>query len=256
MDQVYEHPDYYELAFAFRDCAAETDVLLELARRFGGGTPRRALEVACGSAPHLAAFARAGVQYVGLDLSETMLDYARRRAERLGADCAWVRADIADFRLEEPVDLALVLLGSLYVSSTPGLHRHFDCVARALRPGGLYALDWCVDFAPAVDLSDTWEEEAHGVTVQATYMSLSRNRAEQTYDETLLLNVNDNGKTLELKQEAVKRAIYPQEFLLFIASRPEFEFVGWWKDWDLEQPCEDAKAVNRNLAVVRRTGGP
>jgi hypothetical protein len=84
-------------------------------------------------------------------------------------------------------------------------------------------------------------------------MAISLDRAEQTYTETLLLEVNDNGETRELRQEAVKRAIYPQEFLFFIESRPDFEFVGWWKDWDLDQPCAGATAVNRNLAVVRRT---
>ena len=61
--------------------------------------------------------------------------------------------------------MACVLLGSLYVSSNEELRSHFDAVARALKPGGLYVLDWCVDFSPAVDICDTWEESQDGIVI-------------------------------------------------------------------------------------------
>lgn len=253
MDRVYAHPLYYEIAFSFRDIRTEVDAIEELARRFSSVAVRRVLEVACGSAPHLPEFARRGYAYFGVDHNETMLEYARRRAEDLGAEAAFVQASLTDFSLPAPADLAVVFLGSLYVAGDTELRSHFDAVARALRLGGLYVLDWCVDFVPATDLCETWTEERDGIRVLTTYHAASLNRAEQTYRETVTLEVEDHGAHITLKETAVKRAIYPQEFLLFIKQRPDFEFVGWWNAWKLDQPLDSSDSrCSRPVVVVRR----
>ena len=76
-----------------------------------------------------------------------MLASAQQRADLLRHQRKFHLASMIDFRLEEPVDFAFILLGSLYVSSTTELLSHFDAISRALKPGGLYLLDWCVQFA-------------------------------------------------------------------------------------------------------------
>lgn len=43
----------------------------------------------------------------------------------------------------------------------------------------------------------------------------------------------------------MRREIYPQEFLLFLAQHPDFEFVGWWNNEDVTQPFDVTQAINR-----------
>jgi hypothetical protein len=42
-----------------------------------------------------------------------------------------------------------------------------------------------------------------------------------------------------LREVTVRREVYPQEFLLFLAQRPEFEFIGWWNHWDVTRLREN-----------------
>jgi SAM-dependent methyltransferase len=251
---VYQYPAYYELAFSFRDIPAEVDVFETLIQRYADIPVATMLEVACGPAPHLCELTQRGYCYIGLDLSPTMLDYARLKARTQTVDVAttFVMADLRNFRLTTPVDFAFILLGSLYVRSTAELSAHFDAMAAVLNPGGLYVLDWCVDFGPSIARRVVWEIEAQGVTVKALYQANALNAVEQTIEEAIDLVVEENGTTITLRERAVRREIYPQEFLMFCAQRRDFEFIGWWNDWDLSKPLDGRDVINRPICVVRR----
>ncbi|GMV95516.1 MAG: hypothetical protein AMXMBFR82_52940 [Candidatus Hydrogenedentota bacterium] len=252
MPTLSDSPRYYDLAFSYRDYDAEVEVMRACAERFGLGAPRRVLEICCGQAPHLAAWHGSGARYTGVDLSRTMLDMARENAGRLHAEATFVEADLAAFKLPKPVDFACVLLASLYARDTAHLQTHYDAVARALAPGGLYFMEWTVDFDPMVDVVDMWEVERDGVRIQASYWTRCINRVEQIYEDTLHLDIQENGEHRELEDTAIRRRVFPQEFLAFIAAHPHFEFVGWWNEWDLNQPIDGTTPVNRPVIVVRR----
>ena len=92
-----------------------------------------------------------------------------------------------DFRLDEPVDFAFILLGSLYTRNTTELLSHFDAVSRALKHGGLYLLDWCVQFALPTERTESWEMSRDDITVKTTYRVKPINPVEQTVEETITL---------------------------------------------------------------------
>lgn len=252
----YDHPAYCEIAFAFRDLPAECAVLQMCMRRFSTRPLRRMLDLACGPAPHLAEFARLGVAFVGLDESAAMLAHARAKADALGADATFIRADMSAFTLDEPVDLAFTALGSLYVRSSAQLRAHFDAVADALAPGGLYFLDWCVQFEPQTLFKpggERWEMAQGVIRVQARVEMAPTHPAEQLFEERLTLEVDDAGAHHRLQSRATKRALYPQEFLALIAAQGRFDFIGWWNAWDLAQPITAAtQPLFRPIALLRR----
>ncbi len=252
MHGSFDHPEYYEIAFSFRDVKAEADALEEIAQRHMAAPPQRILEIGCGNAPHLPEWLARGYEYIGLDLNPSMLEYAKAKAQAHGGSAEFIQANLVDFHLQEPVDLAAVFLGSLYVTDNGELWSHFDAMARALKPGGLYVLDRCIDFTPTVDIVDAWEEERDGIAVHASLVCRNVNRACQLYEETLILDADDNGGKRHFEGKAIKRAIYPQEFLLFLRQRDDFEFIGWWNEWDLEQPLDTCGEITRPVAAIRR----
>jgi SAM-dependent methyltransferase len=252
--KLYDHPEYYEIAFSFRDIPAEVDLFEQCFKRFSKIPVRSVLELGCGNTPHLEELVNRGYQYHGLDLSQAMLKYSGEKASRMGVEINLVHGDMVDFSLENPVDFAFIMLGTLSVKSTAQLASHFDCVARSLKQGGLYLLDWCVQFDPpwATEGGTSWEMERDGVRVKTTVTWELISRVEQTFKEIITLEVNDHGKSLNLIDKDVKRAVFPQEFLCFISNSEHFEFVGWWNNWDLGQPLENADKADRPIIVVRR----
>jgi 2-polyprenyl-3-methyl-5-hydroxy-6-metoxy-1,4-benzoquinol methylase len=69
----------------------------------------RILDVGCGTGRHCIEFARRGYRMTGLDLSEGMLEVARRNAESAGVQVDWVLADATDFHFEDAFDGAICL---------------------------------------------------------------------------------------------------------------------------------------------------
>ena len=78
------------------------------------------------------------------------------------------------------------------------------------------------------------------------------NLVEQIFEETIVLEVNDHGEHHTVAEKNVKRAVYPQEFLLLVRSLKDFEFIGWWNNWDLSQPLGQSTKIDRPIALVRR----
>jgi SAM-dependent methyltransferase len=252
MTLIYDHPRYYDIAFSFRDLELEVNVMEESMQWFAGGRGKRVLELACGHAPHAKEWVRRGYEYVGLDLNDSMLDYARERTASLGERVQLIRADMADFKLPEPVDFAYVMLASIYIETSERLVSHFDCVADALKPGGLYFLDWCIEFEPFTSFANAWEEERNGVKIRTSYLANLVDRVEQILEENITFEIDDHGEHKTIRQTVRKRAIYPQEFLTLLKWRDRFEFVGWWNDWDLTVPVDGRDTITRPVTIIRR----
>jgi len=140
---LYAHPALYELAFSYRDVAAEVDVLEAWYARRHGTRPRRVLEVAAGPAAHAIEFARRGCKVTVLDASPTMCAYARRRAAAEHVHLDVVQADMVRFRLpRRRFDLAVVLLDSAsHLLDLDAMVAHLQSVGTHLVPGGLYVME-------------------------------------------------------------------------------------------------------------------
>ncbi|NLA58239.1 MAG: methyltransferase domain-containing protein [Firmicutes bacterium] len=252
MDSLYANPFYYEIAFSYRDIPKEVQVMQDVIRRYSLIPVRRVLELGCGNSPHMQELLQLGYSYVGIDLSPEMLQYSQQKAQRLGKPVELYRQDMNDFQLDSPVDFTFIMLGSLYVASTRELISHFASVNRALNPGGLYFLDWCVDFSWLADITDNWIAERDGITVEVNHSTELLNYIEQTFRERITLLVRDGNQVRRIQQDSIRRAIYPQEFLL-ITDQQGFEFIGWWNDWNLDSPLAGTEEqVVRPICVLRK----
>jgi len=250
---IYDYPKYYDVAFSYRDTARETAVMQQAVRLFSHIPVKTVLELACGHSPHLEHMANLGFSYRGIDLSPAMLDYARAKAAALGSEARFYQADLADFTLPEQVDFAYIMLGSLYVQTTAQLLSHFSCVERVLKPGGLYFLDWCIDFSPLSNTRDAWTCRKDGIEVRVRYTTKLLSPAAQHYEESLHAEVHEGKQRFYLSHKNIRRAIYPQEFILAATHLHKFEFIGWWNDWDFNAPLDRVShGIVRPITILRR----
>lgn len=253
MDSIYGCPQYYEIAYSYRNIPAEVEVMQEAIRKYSKIPVQAVLELACGNSPHMVEFVRRGYRYFGLDLSPTMLEFAQSKAEANQIEAQFYLANFIDFRLEAPVDFIYIMLGSLYVNNTDELISHFANVHRALKPGGLYFLDWCIDFSPLDNSQDSWVMRRDGITVTTRYTTRLKNAAEQLYEENILFTIKDHGRHKKLLHTGIRRAIFPQEFMLAATRLNDFEFIGWWNDWNWNRPLgEGWDEIIRPITILRR----
>jgi SAM-dependent methyltransferase len=125
----------------------------ELARRIlaNGPTPRRALDLACGTGAAALIIAETGARVVGVDRSQQMLQIARARARDRGLEVRWVAADLLRLGTSPAArgalrpasfDLITCLYDSLnYLADPEGLAIVCASAARLLRPGGRFVFD-------------------------------------------------------------------------------------------------------------------
>ena len=111
-----------------------------LAARSGGPI----LELGCGTGRILTRLASAAFDIDGLDISEQILNIARRRLREseIGRRVRLIKADAGEFAMDRRYDLVTFPLNSFMHLATPS--RQMSClqsVRRILAPGGTFALD-------------------------------------------------------------------------------------------------------------------
>ncbi len=251
---LYDHPQYYDIAFSFRDIEREVDFIVACIDRYSRIPVKRVFEIACGSAPHAGELTNRGYLYIGLDNNRNMLDHAAYKWRHLVPPPRFIEANMVTFIPSQQVDFAYVMLGSLYLNSLDDMTAHFDRMARSLQPGGLYFLDWCIQFSNLLvpRMASAVTQESDGIRVESHFNTRLVDSARQMYEEIWTVHVDDHGRRRTFETIERNRAIFPQEFLLFLESRTDFEFVGWWHDWDLEKPIEGNSEVQRPVALIRR----
>jgi len=147
LEKLYEPiADIYDLES--RD-VGDIDFYLGFAREQGspvlelaGGTGRVALELA-----------RAGFEVVGLEISEAMLEVARKKTQELPEDASknvtWVQGDMRDFDLGRTFPLVIIPYRSFqHLETRADQERCLECVARHLESGGRFVLSL---FAPSYE---------------------------------------------------------------------------------------------------------
>ena len=148
---LYSDPELYDLLFpSAREAAALPDesrknrilasnrFYLEEAGRRGG----RVLELACGSGRLTVELAQNGIDIVGADLSATMLDAARAKAEAAGLAVEFLHADMRSFDFGRRFSTILIPGNSLlHLLTIDDLKKCLACVQRHLVDGGRLVFD-------------------------------------------------------------------------------------------------------------------
>jgi ubiquinone/menaquinone biosynthesis C-methylase UbiE len=118
------------------DWPGEIDFYRELATQ-AQANGQAVLEVACGTGRVAIRLAREGVEIVGLDLSQPMLDVAREKSAGMG-NVRWVQGDMRSFDLGESFGL-VIIPGHAFQNILTAADQFacLDSIRRHLIPGGL-----------------------------------------------------------------------------------------------------------------------
>jgi len=104
----------------------------------GVGPDMRVLDVAAGTGNASIPAAERGASVVASDLTPSLLDAGRHRAESMGVQLEWVEADAEDLPFEDgEFDVVMSCIGAMFA---PHHQQVADELVRVCRPGGTIAL--------------------------------------------------------------------------------------------------------------------
>lgn len=255
---LYQKAHYYDIVFE-RDVGPECDFLAGLLRRHAGREPASVLDIASGPGYHAREFSRRGLRAVGLDLREEMVEYARQRDSQEGLSGEWVAADMRDFQLEEPVDIAFTLFdGFDALRTNDDLVRHLRAVGRNLEPGGLYVVDLThprdCGFFEYGDFVYRGERAGVSVEIRWAVNRPSFDVVSSLAHTEIELRANDGGEEVVLRDSATERYHFPQELELLGRLSGVLSVVAWHGDFDLAQPLDSSERSRRMIAVYQKGG--
>ncbi|MEO0185838.1 MAG: class I SAM-dependent methyltransferase, partial [candidate division WOR-3 bacterium] len=243
--EIYSAPLYYEIAFSFFDVKKQIDLFERFIRKYSKIKVKRVLDIACGPSLQLREMAKRGYECVGLDVSLAMLNYLKQKAKEQGIEIETIKADMINFKLKKKIDFAFIMMGSFAFKDNQELLRHLDCVANALKSGGLYLienmrLDW-VSFKP-----QTWVMKKNRISVKARYEPKPIDAIAQKFEDLLTFEVHHHNKKLKLQEREILKVVYPQEFLALLKLNGKFKFLGWFERYRFRKL---ANGSNNNIVL-------
>jgi hypothetical protein len=248
--QVYDNPKYYELAFSFRDIPKEVDFIEQIIAKESKIPVKTFLEIASGNSPHMKELCKRGYDYVGLELNEMMIEYARDIVKKSALSAEIVKGDMIKFSLPKVVDCVLLFLGSFYINSDEELRDHLDSVASVVRKGGLYILDAAVSFYAGDVRTQTWEMTEGKTKVTTTYDMKWKDEKKGLSEAKITLDVDDDGRMMKMEHIEKRKIYLADEFIKRASDTGKWEHVGSFSDFDMnKKPYESG----RNILVLRRT---
>ena len=252
----------FQVAFAYRDFRFERDFLLSCARRWGVWPVQRVASWASLAGSHLVEFARLGIEAVGIDDSEGLLELAESTIKGvpwLESKLRLFHGDLGSTPQTAPVELSFCSLSAVHrAGSVEGIRRHLDAAARLLAPGGLHVIEAMhpKDLLPGGASLSAWTEVFQNYRVQSRFQLLLDKAPNERVVDTLLEVVSRDssgapvqGGSLQLKETWYVPSAAEWERLA--RQSAVFSVEAMLGDFNVDVPW-DRPGAWRLLVVLRR----
>jgi len=203
MANWYDHPQYFDMVFR-DETPAEIDFFEEAFKRYAGRDVHNLLEPGCGSGRLVAELAAKGYQVTGLDLSQPMLTYLKKRLRRRQLDATLILGDMTAMQLPQRYDAAFCTFNTFrHLLTDQDALAHLRCVAEHLNQGGIYILGFhIIPLDAETECTERWKASHGGTDVSVTLRVIEFQRAKR--QETLRVSIKAtkrSGKTERVRSE-------------------------------------------------------
>lgn len=256
-ESIYDHPKYYDLVFG-ADCAAEVRFILASAAAYLDRPLRRVLEPACGTGRLLYALARREMEVAGLDLNSRAIAHCNARLRRHGfAETGFV-ADMSGFRVDRQYDLAMNTINSFrHLGTETAARSHLECMAGAIRRGGLYLLGiHLTPTAAAPSETESWSARRGNLAVNTHMWTIERDPRKRVERFGIRFDVHTPRQRLRINDVLTLRSYTAPQMRRLIGSVPAWEVVETFDfRYDLRAPIEVDATSEDVVYVLRRRAG-
>lgn len=252
---------YYE-SLTWRDAVAqEVDFLLSVYHQYTGKTAVSAVDIACGPGDYGRLLADKGLRVIGLENNPAYLELAQGMARENGTEIRWQLGDLRHFAVDGEVDLAVCLRERItQLLTNEDLIRHFNAVANALMPSGIYIVELphprvnpLVDQTPRVD-----REERGGITVERSWPvgDIEIDLLSGVIHAHEELIVKDGGHVIVERTAAARRVLSAQDIALLAIQSESMRLIAVYGDFDINQLLDSSDNSRRMIAILQKADIP
>lgn len=198
-----------------------------------------------------------GYDLTGFDLSEPSIRYLQQRLVRrkLGAEA--IIADMMTYVPRRKVDAAFCTFNTFrHLTTEEAARQHLECVARSLRPGGIYILGFHL-LPPDADEEciERWSAK-HGKTkVTMTLRVLDFDRGSRLETIRFSLRVRSGSRDLKLQSDYKYRIYTAAQFQRLLYAVPEFELCDVYDFWyEIDEPLPLSNELGDAVFILRKRG--
>ncbi|TWU24230.1 Cypemycin methyltransferase [Novipirellula galeiformis] len=258
MENWYDYPQYFDMVFR-DETKAEVEFFEQAFEKYRSDqATTKLLEPGCGSGRLVAAMAARGYELSGLDLSQPMLDYLRKRLLRRKLDAKLVLGDMTKMDFPERFHAAFCTFNTFrHLLSEAEAISHLRSVAAHLEPGGIYILGFhCIPMDADPESTERWVATHGGTKVHVTLkvIDFQRRKRQETLRASIKAQTNA-GKVHRIRSEFPLRLYtIAQAKSLFRKVDDELELVEAYDfDYDIEAPrTMDDDLVDAVFILQRR----
>ena len=151
------YSESYDLLYEEKDYEGECDVLERIFSKYAEKPITSILDLGCGTGNYAVRLAQRGYNVCGVDLSESMLEIARKKIQNNPASIQFFHSDISSIQLDRQFDAAIMMFAVLgYQHTNEQITKTLNNICTHLKTGGLLVFD--VWYGPAV-LSEKPQEK-------------------------------------------------------------------------------------------------
>ncbi len=232
--------DMYDLIyFEYQKYTRELDFVLTYSSLQPSGS--RVLDVACGTGSHALLLSQRGYDVVGLDLSEAMLQQARRKCPNL----TFLLGDMRTFRSQMQFDIIMCMFGAInYLENGAHLTQALANFYHHLKPGGVVVIDtrWSQNLP-----NDAWMERRDQAVILKRWVKQQGRDGSDLY----LISLIDPSRKRFFTE--VHNLFLQDPFAMSEALRDVgFESVELFEKYDLTRPFLSTTSEHEATIVGRK----
>lgn len=238
---TYFDSNYLKL-FSYTEKSARFEVE-SLVRLLNLKPPKKILDLCCGFGRHAIVLASKGFDVTGLDLSETILQQARLKAEKLGIKLDLEKKDMRDIQHLNEFDVIINLFTAFgFFDSESEDLLVLQGIHRALKPDGQFVIDTINrDFAIQARKLQSWNIDNGSVILEERFFDFFKSRLEIVHHI-----VDNNGRKEKLESSF---RLYTLKEMLDLFSQSGLTLTEVYGDFDGSQYSAQSP---RMILVARR----
>jgi cyclopropane fatty-acyl-phospholipid synthase-like methyltransferase len=247
---------FYDLFYDSKDYESECNFVEAVFGRFAAAPMKTVLDLGCGTGGHVLPLSARGYDLTGVDLSQTMLDQAQRKAKEASISAVFLHSDLRDVEVGRRFDAVIAMFAVMgYQTTDTDLAAAFATARRHLDKSGLVLFDiWngaAVTASPpeanSREFSDPLYSPGGGTVIRSTDPVLDE--ARQVVAVTIRVHhVSPQGEEMKSEELHTVRYLFSDETEALL-SNAGFKVVHIcaFPDLDRELGAEDW-----NMSVVAR----